>query len=198
MDIKNVAIMATSGGAGKDTVADYIVNTLMHKEGCKRALADPIHELSEKFANGKVERHHLQDFGESVRKIFGHETWIHLLDKETKELEVPLVIPDIRKLLEYSHFCVESEFLPLYVKVNPEIARERLTVRDGGFQEKDLHRNIEHQMKFIESLETEKIGKNGLRKVVSPFPFNNVYIVDNDGDYENTKKQLDLWFERVM
>ena len=52
--IKNIVLMATSGGAGKDTVADYIVNELSNGKYVKRALGDPIHRLSEKYCRGKV------------------------------------------------------------------------------------------------------------------------------------------------
>lgn len=189
--------MATSGGAGKDTVADYIVNNLMNGNACKRALGKPIHELAEQFAEHGVERHHLQDLGESIREIFGVDAWIKYLDRETKDLDVPLVIPDVRKLIEFAYYCVEKGFAPLYIYVDPEVAKQRLVKRDGGFHEDDLKRNIEHQMNFIEQIPMDTVGTDGLCKLDAPYPFNNIYVVNNSGDFDKTKKQLDTWFERV-
>ena len=37
-EIKNIVLMATSGGAGKDTVADYIVNELSNSRYVKLSL----------------------------------------------------------------------------------------------------------------------------------------------------------------
>lgn len=190
--------MATSGGAGKDTVADYIVNKFYGNNAVKRALGKPIHELAEQFANGKIERHHLQDLGESIRNIFGEEAWIKYLDDKTKEIKEPLVIPDIRKLIEYSHYCVEKGFLPLYIYVDPQVAKERLVERDGGYNEDDLKRSIECQMNFIERLPMETVGKNGLCKVEADYPFNNIYVVNNSNDFSDTKKQLNDWWKKVQ
>ena len=190
--------MATSGGAGKDTVADYIVNVLMNGKAQKRALGLPIHELAEQFADRGVERHHLQALGESVREIFGVDTWIKYLDRKTKDLTVPLVIPDIRKLIEYSYYCVEKGFAPLYIYVTPDVAKQRLMERDGGFNEKDLGQSIERQMTFIEQFPMDTVGEDGLCKLDAPYPFNEIYVVNNSGDLEKTKKQLNTWFERVM
>lgn len=197
LNIKNVAIMATSGGAGKDTVANYIVDNLMNGRACKRALGKPIHELAEQFTNHNVERHHLQDLGESIRKIFGVDAWIKYLDRETEDLKVPLIIPDIRKLIEFAYYCIEKGFAPLYIYVNPEVAKQRLIKRDGGFCEEDLKRNIEYQMNFVEQFPMDTVEDNGLRKLNAPYPFNNIYVVNNSGDFEQTKKQLDSWFERI-
>lgn len=190
--------MATSGGAGKDTVADYIVNNLMEGKGHKRALGLPIHELAEEFADKGVERYHLQALGESIREIFGVDAWIKYLDRKTKDLKVPLVIPDIRKLIEFSYYCVEKGFAPLYIYVNPDVAKQRLVRRDGGYSEKDLGRNIERQMRFIEQFPKDTVGVDGLCKLDAPYPFNEIYVVNNSGNFDKTKKQLDTWFERVM
>ena len=189
--------MSSSAGSGKDTVADYIVEKLHNGNAVKHSLGSSIHELAEQFATEKVERHHLQDLGESVRSIFGHETWIHLLDKETKDLNVPLIIPDVRKLLEYSHYCVERGFKPLYVYTSSDVAKARLNDRDGGFKQSDLERNIELQMTFLQDETMNTIVNNGLCKIDMPYPFNEIYVVNNSGALDKTYRQLDDWWEII-
>lgn len=48
--------MGSSGGAGKDTVANYIKDNLFNGRAVKHALGEPIHELAEQFAGDKVQR----------------------------------------------------------------------------------------------------------------------------------------------
>lgn len=193
----NIAIMATSGGSGKDTIADYIMRELSDEQHIKKSLGQPIHELAEEFATGHVERHHLQDLGESMRSIFGENTWINKLDKSLND-EEPVIIPDIRKLLEFSHYVVEKNYFPLYIKVDSEVAKNRLMKRDGGYNQEDLKRNIEKQMNFIESLPTKAIEDgHGLEKVTNSGVFNNIYIINNSGSFDKTKKQLKKWWELI-
>ncbi|MCC4466445.1 hypothetical protein [Limosilactobacillus reuteri] len=197
--IKNIAIMATSGGAGKDTIADYIVNKLSMNTYYKQALGKPIHEIAEKFVNGSVERHHLQDLGESMRAIFDENVWMRYLDNCHKSSAKGLVIPDVRKLIEFSHYCVEHVFAPLYVRVDRDVAKIRLEARDGGYNDKDLKRGIEKQLNFIEELPSKQVDNTGLSKVDLPnTPFNNVYIINNSGRLETTYSQVDAWWERVI
>lgn len=197
--MRNIAIMGSSGGTGKDTVADYI-RTLARRdkkiEYKKIALGDPIHEFSEEILGRKPERHYLQDYGEAVRKIFGEDSWIRFLDRKIEEIDSPVIVPDIRKLIEYSHFVVEKNFLPIYVYNSPEVARKRLADRDGGYNENDLQQNIEKQLSFVETLPT-KIGMNGARLVKDTGIFNDIYIVDNSRDLNSMHKQVESWWKNI-
>lgn len=185
--------MATSGGAGKDTAADYIVNELSGGSFVKHALGAPIHEIVNRYCAGKVERHYLQDFGEQMRRIFGEDVWIRDVDRFVEESEKSVVIPDVRKLIEFAHYRTEKGYNPLYIKVNKDIAKKRLTKRDGGFNEEDLNRNIERQMRFIEKLPMQPVGDTGLMRVTTP-PFDSVYVADNSSSLDSFKAQLKQWW----
>lgn len=189
--------MGSSGGAGKDTVANYIKDNLFNGRAVKHALGEPIHELAEQFAGDKVQRHHLQDLGESIRSIFGHEAWINLLDEKYGGIDVPLIIPDIRKLLEYSHYCIEKEFKPLYVYTDPEIAKKRLKDRDGGYNEEDLGKNIERQMDFLQDYGRKQFPKRFVTQLNARYPFGEIYVIDNSGSLQDTYRQLNEWWELI-
>lgn len=195
--------MGSSGGSGKDTVADMI-QSLNDGYTLKTSLSSGIYDICNTLGEkGRPERYELQAVGEQMRRIFGEMVWIKQTDSiisKTKDKE-PLdcvVIPDIRKLLEYSHYCIERHYAPLYVYVDQDTARERLLARDGGFDEKDLRRTIETQMHFVETLPMEKvIDGYGLKKVVNSGCFNDIYLIDNSGDIETTGAQVKKWWELI-
>ena len=201
--------MASSAGSGKDTVADYLSDILcMSKNNlhvAKVSLGDPIHRICEEMnEGGKVTRTQLQEFGESMRDIFGENIWINKADsiignfKESFSNAVAIV-PDVRKLTEFAHYVVELDYLPIYVLVDKKIAHKRLFQRDGAYNSKDLLKEIETQLNFIENLPTEevKVGRkiSKLKKVSLDKSgiFNNIYIVNNNGSFDELKTQLNEW-----
>lgn len=195
--------MGSSGGAGKDTVADMILEQSANSaslEFSKISLSKGIYEICEKYGQqNHPTRYHLQSTGEVMREIFGENVWINYLDKgiDMDSNTKKTIIPDIRKLIEFSHYVIEKKFAPLYVYTNEKAARQRLVSRDGGYNEEDLHRTIETQMKFVETLPTRNIGNNGLKKVVDSGCFNEIYIIDNSGSLQDTEKQLKDWWNIV-
>ncbi|WP_347283988.1 hypothetical protein [Lactobacillus taiwanensis] len=194
--------MASSGGSGKDTVADELKKHI--SSACKISLGNPIHEFCQNHYCGEiVPRNVLQDFGESVRRIFGEDTWIRWCDSTIKGLPSDVydvvIIPDVRKLTEFAHYVVELGYLPIYVKVSPEIARERLANRDGDYIEADLRKTIETQLNFIENLPTVTTDKSSFRSklsrvnMVNGGVMNDIFIVDNNGSLEELKEQIREW-----
>ena len=190
--MKNIAIMGSSGGAGKDTVADMI-SDIAGIDYHKISLAQEIHKICNKLSENP-QRRELQAVGESMRDIFGESVWMNLTDKS---MQGPTIVPDIRKLLEYSHYVVERDFLPLYVYTDPEVARNRLKERDGSFDERDLKKNIETQMDFIQELPATRVGNYSLYKVNDSGIFNNIYIIDNSRSIKETREQVEKWWELV-
>lgn len=191
--------MGSSGGAGKDTIAQLIMETARFDKCAMTpmALGQRIHELCREFGARPGDRDKLQDLGEAVREIFGMNAWIDLLDRRVKgQQHGGVIVTDIRKLLEYAHYVVEKGFLPVYVKTSPQVARQRLERRDGSYQEQDLQKGIEKQMLFIEGLPT-RIIDGRLRKVISSGVFNGIYIIDNNGLLGETRKQIESWWQDV-
>lgn len=196
--------MGSSGGSGKDTVADLIRQMTggeTFDDYQVTSLGRGIYDICDNVVdNRNYGRHELQALGESMREIFGELVWIRKTEKTIREIENQgqnAIIADIRKLLEYSFFVNEKGFLPLYVKTDSDIARERLRSRDGSFSEKDLQNPIEKQLCFIEDLSYEIIDETGLMKVIDDNngSFKDLYIIDNNGSLERTKEQVEGWLE---
>ena len=140
--------MGSSGGSGKDTVADLIRQMTggeTFDDYQVTSLGRGIYDICDNVVdNRNYGRHELQALGESMRDIFGELVWIRKTEKTIREIENQgqnAIIADIRKLLEYSFFVNEKGFLPLYVKTDSDIARERLRSRDGSFSETLLKSN---------------------------------------------------------
>lgn len=191
--MQNIAIMGSSGGAGKDTVAD-IIREVSGFNFEKISLGQDIHNICDKLTNNP-QREHLQAVGESMRKIFGEDVWMEVTDKA---IHGPTIIPDIRKLLEYSHYVVERGYLPLYVFTDPVVARDRLCQRDGGFNETDLSQDIETQMNFVQGLPAKRVNNhNLLYHVVDSGIFNSIYIIDNSYGIAETREQIESWWNLV-
>lgn len=212
--MRNIAIMATSAASGKDTVANLIQVMMNEKEGVQyvnsplggelHAICNQMffrkHDKSECF--GRVPRRFLQGTAEFMRNTFGEDVWINLNDLNINEQNTKgygAIVTDMRKVIEYAHYCVESDFLPLYVKVSPEVARERLLKRDGCFNVSEMTNDLETQMRFLETLPAIPVGANGLKniRVGDDSHLNNIFIIDNSGDISSTKKQIFDWWECV-
>jgi len=214
MTLKKVAIMASSAGSGKDTVADYIVDLANNDKLFyqKLSLGMGIYDICNGLKPdhiGRMPRNYLQDVGEQMRNIFGENVWIEKTDRvifhdysnDAYYDRIPdgYIIPDVRKFLEFSHYVVEKKFLPLYVKVDEDVARERLTARDGSYDQKDLGKDIETQMHFVESLPIQYIGESGLAKVQfdNGGYLNDIYVIDNSEDKRHLEKQVESWWQLV-
>lgn len=208
--MKNVAIMSSHSGSGKDTVADIILNSKStNRQYIKMSLGDKIHDivngLTNIASNSRSTRDRLQLTGEFYRKIFGEDVWIRYTERRIETLssnsDVSFIIPDIRKLMEFSHFCIENKYYPLYVNVKKKIAYGRINKRDKELDETALENQfIESQMSFIEKMPRQKVGKNGLSRVALSIPsvLNKVYILDNNGSIGQLQKQIDDWKELTI
>lgn len=192
----HIALMASSGGSGKDTVADMLIN--LGAVDAKISLGQGIHHICDTLAREPYGRHELQAVGEHMRNVFGEMTWMDYTDGIIKDkyADKSVVIPDVRKLLEFAHYCVEHDYKPLYIKANTNVAKQRLNQRDGGYKQTDLDNSIEHQLDFLEKLPSERVFKNSkLRKIVGSGVFDNVYIVDNNGTLDDLKAQIESWYK---
>lgn len=208
--MKNIAIISSHAGSGKDTVADIILNSKStDRQYIKISLGDKIHdivnELTDISSNKRSTRNRLQLTGELYRKTFGEDIWIRYTERRIKTLSsnsnVNFVIPDIRKLMEFSHFCIENDYYPLYVSVKEQVAYKRINERDRELDKRALENQfIESQMSYIENLPKQKVGKNGLSRVALEIPsvLNKVYILNNNGSVKQLKKQINDWKELTI
>ncbi|WP_415606067.1 hypothetical protein [Liquorilactobacillus hordei] len=137
----------------------------------------------------------MQEIGESMRQIFGESIWINYLKKEYYSSDLSYVlIPDVRKLIEFSTFSVEGGLKAIYIKTDKDRALERIKNRDGYVDKESIEDvNIEKQMSFIEKLPTRTISKNGLKVTCNSGIFNNIYIIDNTRGLDDLKKQVEEW-----
>ncbi len=157
-------------GAGKDTVADYLVENHGFK---KYALADGIYEIAEKYYGMKVkDRPLLHHVGEKLRE-YDPMLWINYTLKRIKEDgHDRVVITDTRKLLEMS-YLQETGWENVMVYCKPEVAIERIRNRDG---------HVDEDVVLNSSLE------NQLRPLM-----NSLKVINNDIAFDEIKKEIDAY-----
>ncbi|KRN10777.1 hypothetical protein [Liquorilactobacillus mali] len=195
-------IMASFAGSGKDTVADMLVkdyNSIFKQKADKLSLGKEIHNIANKFfcfnSSNITMRKAMQEIGEGMRRIFGENIWINYLKKEYYSSDLGYVlIPDVRKLIEFSTFFVEDGLKAIYIKTDKDKALERIKNRDGYADKKSIEdTNIEKQMSFIEKLPTKTISKSGLKVTCNSGVFSDIYVIDNTRGLDNLKKQVEEW-----
>lgn len=156
-------------GAGKDSVADYLVDKYNFK---KLAFATGIYEIAYKYFNMQEKnRQLLQDIGQKLREI-NRNIWANYTYAQVNDLD-NFVISDVRQDNEYL-IGVSKGFIP--VKVNADLDKriERLTKRDGFPPDANL---FEHKA---------EIGADNF------FYFE----LDNNRDIKDLYKQIDNFMER--
>lgn len=198
--------MASSGGSGKDTVADILQAYLASYDRNAKtyALADGIYDICYSILGNEnsVKRSHLQGVGEAFRGIFDKDVWINDTDKRI-ELDQQylddVIITDIRKLREFSHYFVDKAFVPLYVKVDKDIAINRLKERDGYVQTENFGNKIEKELNFIESLPTIDTEIPNISKVNVPNNpvLSSIYIIDNNSDIDELRVTVSMLVEKI-
>lgn len=162
-------------GAGKDSIADYLVEEHGFK---KYALADGIYDIArEHFGMVVKDRKLITGIGEKLREI-DLMVWIkYTLKRIEEDGHDRVVITDTRKLLEYS-YLLETGWENLMVYCKPEVALKRLEERDGDAKA-DLVMNS--------SLE------NQLRPLVDV-----ITTIDNTDNWEDTKKEIDCIIAKMV
>lgn len=124
------------GGAGKDIVADYLVE----KYGFKKiAFADGIYNIARKyFGMTYKDRALLQEIGEKMRSI-DPLVWVNYAFNDAKQYD-KVVISDTRRRNEYSH-GLSKGYLPIRILADLDTRIERLEKRDGTYPDLELLEN---------------------------------------------------------
>ncbi|KRL08030.1 hypothetical protein FC92_GL001103 [Liquorilactobacillus hordei DSM 19519] len=199
--------MASYAGSGKDTLADFIREEAKRygKNIQKISLGKEVHKITDEyfpFSNKHITRRSAMQFiGEEFRVFFGNDIWIKKLEREKELLEeksgdkINIVVPDVRKLTDFSHFFIEKEYDAIYLKADVNTAERRLVKRDQEFDKKEIKNSIiEQQLNFIESLPTRSIKNSKLKFVnIDNSPLNKIAIMDNNGGLTDLQKQLEDW-----
>jgi len=135
IDINKILINGRSL-AGKDTIADYLVE----KYGfTKISFATPIYELAERFFGMKIKnRFILQQIGQKFREI-DPDVWVKYAFKEAEKYE-KVVLVDVRQANEYI-YGVNNGFIPLRVSADFDLRVQRAIERDGGYPDTSLWEN---------------------------------------------------------
>ena len=166
--MKNVALFGEMG-AGKTSVAKILEDVYGYQ---KISLGTKIH--SECKLHGSETREEMQQYGQSMRKIFGEDTWCKYLEKrlntefKDKYKNHLIVIDDARQVNEFYYFK-ELGFLPIAVVANEAIRLERLRKR--------VNYQVNQETK---NHETEKQARICIQKC-------DIVIENNFDNYENLK-----------
>lgn len=162
-------------GAGKDSIADYLVENHGFK---KYALADGIYDIArEHFGMIAKDRDLIIQIGEKLREI-DPMVWItYTLKRIAEDGHDKVVITDTRKILEYG-YLMESGFENVMVYCKPEVALERLKNRDGDAKEDTvMNSSLENQLRPLVNVMT---------------------TIDNTYDWEDTKKEIDCIIAKLV
>lgn len=117
-------------GAGKDVIADYMVEEYGFT---KITFADGIYEIARNtFGMTTKDRKLLQTIGQKMREI-DPDVWIKHVEQKVKQLgyDSNIVISDCRQSNEYDIMVHEHNFIPIRVAADKEIRRDRIRLRDG-------------------------------------------------------------------
>lgn len=158
------------GGAGKDSIADYLVEEHGFK---KYAFADGIYEIADKYFGMKSkDRRLLQLIGEKLREI-DPMLWIqHTLRRIQEEGHDKVVITDTRKLLEMA-YLQETGWSNVIIYCDPKVALKRLEERDGvANEELVMNSSLENQLRIFKD---------------------EIKTFDNSDDFAETKKEIDAY-----
>lgn len=113
-------------GAGKDTVADYLVRKYNFT---KITFATPIYEIAYKYFNMQYkDRNLLQQIGQSMRKI-DNDIWVNYAFRVADNYE-NVVISDCRQENEFLMGMLK-DYVPIRVNADLDKRIERLISRDG-------------------------------------------------------------------
>jgi hypothetical protein len=170
-----IAINNFIAGAGKDSVADYLVEKW---DFHKYAFADKIYEIAWDIygiqRGIKPPRKLLHHIGESLRG-YDKTVWINetLRRVEADNFE-RVVITDTRKLIEHA-FLYENGWNNVMVYCPPEVALERLKERDGA-------ENVNEDLVLSSPLESQ------LRPLMDTMK-----VFNTDQPIEETQKEIDAF-----
>lgn len=126
-------------GSGKSSIARYLRDKYNYQIF---SLGEKIHQECESF--GFPDREHLQEYGQSMRRLFNENIWCDYVNNKSIGVE-KICIDDGRQLNEYTYFS-NKNFLTIGVSAEENIRIERLKQRiNYVFDPKTLEHETEKQ-----------------------------------------------------
>lgn len=174
-----IAIMGKSG-AGKDTVADYLIE----KYGfTKIRFGTALYEICEKYfdMNGK-DRKLLQDVALAMRSVKS-TVFVDIAEKEILNTNTKIVVPDLRQPNEYE-MLKRNGFEFLYVEADLEKRIDRLEKRD----------NIKIDEEYIDRIENNPV-EVACEEIVRTSE--GIIRIENNGSLEDLYSQIDFIIEGI-
>lgn len=152
-------ILVGNAGSGKDTVGSYLKANYRYRP---MSLATPIKQIASNLfysfgyrdTDKTKYRNIWTGIGEEMRRLckenFGHEdVWNHQLISDMRLIRVitddPIVITDGRYVGEVEFFSSRG-FIPVLIKSTMDVVQERITVRDGSFNEEAFKHRSETEI----------------------------------------------------
>ncbi|MGI9951962.1 AAA family ATPase [Moorellaceae bacterium AZ2] len=125
-------LLTGQAGAGKDTVAGYLVTRHNFR---RYAFADKIKQIAmelwpEEFRKGKPRRL-LQRLGSKMREI-DSLVWVHYIFRQIEKDSPERVVITDGRLEDEHNACRMAGFWVVEVRCSPELRAERLRTRDGA------------------------------------------------------------------
>lgn len=150
MKYKGIIIFGTMG-SGKDTLAGMLVEQIPMSKIFK--LGEDIRGFVDGVTEGDNNRALYQDYGQSVRKLLGEDSWnIHCNKKIKRDLNkyqiLFPIIADGRQLNEFDYWDKQG-FLTIGIHVMQEERIRRLFERDGAVDIDRMTHDTELQAQFV-------------------------------------------------
>jgi cytidylate kinase len=151
-------------GAGKDTIADYLVEKYGYT---KISFATPIYDIARNlFGMKEKDRKLLQEIGQSMRKIKS-DIFVEYAYEKAREYD-NVVIADVRQENEYLYGRANG-FMPIKAEAPFDMRVQRCLERDGVMPDTSLWNN-----------ESEN-GADGFK----------YYVINNVGTLDNLTEQIE-------
>lgn len=174
---KKILIIAEMG-AGKDTVADFLVQNYNFK---KMKLGKKIRSEVDNYVNmlnipKEKSRELYVKYGQGMRSIFNQNIWCDELYNNISPEDEKIIIADGRQMNELKYF-LERGFTPIGLIASDEVRNSRTIARDGYSQVNEDRKN--------DSTEASA------RKCIKMIRDTGGVIIENNSTLENLYKKID-------
>jgi len=167
--LKNIIIAANVAGAGKSTMAKYLVSKYKYHE---ITFAAPIKMIAKAiFDMNEKDRYLLQQIGQKMREI-DPDVWVKYVERQLPNFNL-IVISDARQENELE-MAIQHNFIPVRVVCNRNEAIRRLIKRDG----------------YCDTTKLDGPAEDGIRKEKMPQIYNNA-------SFKEFYKEIDSFIQSI-
>jgi dephospho-CoA kinase len=181
---KKIIALAAPVGAGKSSVANYILGNY-HGESYR--YSDTLAEIL-KILNLEKNRQNLQDLSQALREKFGQDILEKSLLNKIKNSSTELLIIDgVRRKEDIGHIKNEPGFYLIFIDAPLEVRAERLQKRREKTDDQKVNKNILN----LEEKHNSETREKELKEIAN-------FQIDNGGTLEDLERQIKEIMGKIM